>query len=54
MINDSSTTLEKASKLVEENKGPLDRVGKARGVLKTILALGEAAAEVGCLFIFYN
>ena len=33
--------------MVEEPYGPLDRLGKSREVLKTILGFGAVVAEVG-------
>lgn len=43
------SALEKAAKMVEDNNGPLARMGNARVVLKTILDFGTVVAEVSAI-----
>lgn len=46
-----SIALKKAKKMLEDEKGPLGGMGNARPVLKTLLDLGSAVAEVSpCSF----
>ncbi|KAF8595954.1 hypothetical protein BDV93DRAFT_514527 [Ceratobasidium sp. AG-I] len=41
-----SNALDRATKMVEETRGPLDKLGNSRETLKTILGFGVVAAEL--------
>ena len=40
--------------MVEETKGPLDKLGSSRETLKAILGFGAVVAEVSSLLLFFS